>query len=361
MTEPTDNGLDPREELASLVASTRALLEQYEASGADMLVAADPAVVAAFLAGHPVAPPRTPAGPRPDAGPQPAPAQVAPRAPAAAPPAGAFAPSSPRRPPEIAAPSEHRAAPPPLSPSRDMAHRADHRPAPPEPAPPRAPVREAPPQPQLTSAAGVTGGANAEGDDRRMRLALLAEEVRPCTKCPLCESRTQTVFARGNPSAEVCFVGEGPGADEDAQGEPFVGAAGQLLDKMIVAMGYRRDDVYICNIVKCRPPQNRKPEPKEIEACLPYLRDQLALVKPKVIVALGATAVAGLTGSTEGITRLRGKWKLYKGTTPIMPTFHPAYLLRTPAAKREVWSDLQEVMKHLGKPLSRGPAARGDE
>lgn len=332
MSEPTDNGLDPREELASLVASTRALLEQYEASGADMLVAADPAVVAAFLAGHPVAPSRTPAGPRPDAGPQPAPAQVAPRAPAAAPPAGTFAPSSPRRPPEIAAP-----------------------------APPRAPVREAPPQPQLTSAAGVTGGANAEGDDRRMRLALLAEEVRPCTKCPLCESRTQTVFARGNPSAEVCFVGEGPGADEDAQGEPFVGAAGQLLDKMIVAMGYRRGDVYICNIVKCRPPQNRKPEPKEIEACLPYLRDQLALVKPKVIVALGATAVAGLTGSTEGITRLRGKWKLYKGTTPIMPTFHPAYLLRTPAAKREVWSDLQEVMKHLGKPLSRGPAARGDE
>lgn len=359
MTEPTDNGLDPREELASLVASTRALLEQYEASGADMLVAADPAVVAAFLSGHPVAPSRAAAGPQlaPPPGPQ--------RAPAAAPPPSAFAPSSPRRPSEIAAPPEHRAAPPPATPPhappREMAPRADHRPAPPEPEPRRAPAREAPPQPQLTSAAGVTGGANPEGDDRRMRLALLAEEVRPCTKCPLCESRTQTVFARGNPFAEVCFVGEGPGADEDAQGEPFVGAAGQLLDKMIVAMGYRRDDVYISNIVKCRPPQNRKPEPKEIEACLPYLRDQLALVKPKVIVALGATAALGLTGSTEGITRLRGKWKLYKGTTPIMPTFHPAYLLRTPAAKREVWSDLQEVMKHLGKPLSRGPAPRGDE
>lgn len=203
-----------------------------------------------------------------------------------------------------------------------------------------------------------------EADDRRMRLALLAEEVRPCTRCPLCESRTQTVFARGNPFAELCFVGEGPGADEDAQGEPFVGAAGQLLDKMIVAMGYRRDEVYICNVVKCRPPKNRKPEPAEMEACAPYLREQLTLVKPKVIVALGATAVTGLLGTTEGITRLRGKWKLYKGTIAVMPTFHPAYLLRNPPAKREVWSDLQEVMKHLGKPLPRGGGdarGRGDE
>lgn len=195
-----------------------------------------------------------------------------------------------------------------------------------------------------------------------MRLALLAEEVRPCTKCVLGETRTQTVFARGNPFAEVCFVGEGPGADEDAQGEPFVGRAGQLLDKMIAAMGYHRDDVYICNVVKCRPPNNRKPEPSEMEACSPYLRDQLALVKPKVIVALGATAVTGLTGSTEGITRMRGKWKLYKGTIPIMPTFHPAYLLRDPSKKRDAWHDLQEVMKHLGKGAAATAARdRGEE
>lgn len=149
-------------------------------------------------------------------------------------------------------------------------------------------------------------------------------------------------------------MGEGPGAEEDARGEPFVGKAGQLLDKMIAAMGYRRDDVYICNIVKCRPPENRKPEPVEMSACAPFFTQQLALVRPKVIVALGATAVQGLIGTSEGITRLRGKWKLYKGMTPIMPTFHPAYLLRNPPAKREVWADLQEVMRHLGK----GPPAR---
>ena len=161
--------------------------------------------------------------------------------------------------------------------------------------------------------------------------------------------RKQTVFSRGDPFAELCFIGEGPGADEDAQGAPFVGRAGQLLDKMIVAMGYGRDDVYVVNIVKCRPPENRKPEPEEMEACTPYLNQQLGLVKPKVIVALGATAVQGLVGTTEGIMRLRGKWKLYKGTIPIMPTFHPAYLLRQPAAKREVWEDLKQVMKHLGR------------
>jgi uracil-DNA glycosylase family 4 len=201
----------------------------------------------------------------------------------------------------------------------------------------------------IVQAAGPALPAGPDADDRRMRLALVNELVRPCTRCALSESRTQTVFARGSPFADVCFVGEGPGADEDAQGEPFVGKAGQLLDRMIVAMGYRRDDVYICNVVKCRPPSNRKPEPAEMDACSPYLHDQLALVKPKVIVALGATAMIGLTGTTEGISRLRGKWKLYKGTVPIMPTFHPAYLLREPTRKREVWNDLQEVMKHLGK------------
>jgi DNA polymerase len=184
---------------------------------------------------------------------------------------------------------------------------------------------------------------------------VLADTVKACTKCVLHVERAQTVFARGNGSSGLCFVGEGPGADEDAQGFPFVGAAGQLLDKMIAAMGIEREDVYVCNIVKCRPPENRKPEPDEMAACKPYLREQLEIVAPKVIVALGATAVEGLIGMSGGITRLRGQWKLYR-TIPVMPTFHPAYLLRNPAAKREVWADLQAVLKQLGRPVP--PAGR---
>jgi uracil-DNA glycosylase len=185
--------------------------------------------------------------------------------------------------------------------------------------------------------------------ERRERLTVLAEEVRGCTRCALHEARTQTVFARGNGSSGLCFVGEGPGADEDLQGFPFVGAAGQLLDKMITAMGIARDDVYVCNIVKCRPPKNRTPEPEEMSTCMPYLTEQLSLVEPQVIVALGKTAVQGLFGTAEGITRIRGRWRLYQGRIAVMPTFHPAYLLRNPAAKREVWQDLQLVLKHMGR------------
>jgi uracil-DNA glycosylase family 4 len=190
--------------------------------------------------------------------------------------------------------------------------------------------------------------------ERVARLQVMVDEVRGCVKCALHAARTQTVFARGNPRAEVCFVGEGPGADEDAQGFPFVGKAGQLLDRMIEAMGFTRDDVYVCNIVKCRPPDNRKPEPEEMAACIPYLHEQLELVDPEVIVALGATAVQGLFATSEGITRLRGRWKLYRGRVPVMPTFHPAFLLRNPAAKREVWDDLQAVLRQMG----RSPPAR---
>src|SRR5262249_19135455 len=160
------------------------------------------------------------------------------------------------------------------------------------PAPPLAPVPA--PAPVLETTAP---SADITPDERRTRLAVLAEEARTCTKCVLHEQRQQAVFARGNPFSEVCFVGEGPGADDDARGEPFVGAAGQLLDKMIAAMGYRRDDVYICNVVKCRPPNNRKPEPPEMAACMPFLTAQLELIQPKVIVALGATAVQGLIGT----------------------------------------------------------------
>jgi DNA polymerase len=194
-----------------------------------------------------------------------------------------------------------------------------------------------------------------EAGERTRRLSLLEEQVRGCTACALHAGRTQTVFARGTGSSGLCFVGEGPGAEEDAQGFPFVGAAGQLLDRMIGAMGFSRDDVYVCNIVKCRPPKNRKPEPDEMAACMPYLAEQLELLAPQVIVALGATAVQGLLGTSEGITRIRGTWKLYRGRIAVMPTFHPAYLLRTPDAKRDVWADLQEVLRHMGRPIPSRP------
>jgi DNA polymerase len=207
----------------------------------------------------------------------------------------------------------------------------------------RSPVAAAP----VAVAPAYVIPADAEG--RRARLTVLAEEARACTRCGLHRERTQAVFARGDGSAGVCFVGEGPGADEDAQGYPFVGAAGQLLDRMIVAMGLSRDEVYVCNVVKCRPPKNRKPEPDEMAACKPFLEEQLELIQPQVMVALGATAVQGLLGTSEGITRLRGKWKLYRGRIPVMPTFHPAYLLRTPGAKREVWEDLQAVLRQMGR------------
>jgi DNA polymerase len=194
-----------------------------------------------------------------------------------------------------------------------------------------------------------------EPAERERRLAVLADKVKGCTRCGLSAARTQTVFARGTGSSRLMFVGEGPGADEDAQGFPFVGKAGQLLDRMIAAMGFQRDDVYVANIVKCRPPNNRKPESEEMAACLPYLAEQIELIGPEVIVALGATAVQGLFGTGEGIMRIRGRWRLYKGRIPVMPTFHPAYLLRTPEAKREVWEDLQAVVRQMGRALpSRG-------
>ncbi|MCA9624177.1 MAG: uracil-DNA glycosylase, partial [Myxococcales bacterium] len=182
--------------------------------------------------------------------------------------------------------------------------------------------------------------------------------------CRLHESRTHTAFSRGSPDSELVLGGQRPGPEEDRQGIPFLGAAGQLLDKMIVAMGFQRDEVYVCNIVKCRPPKNRKPEPDEVEACTPYLVEQLSLIRPKAMVALGATGVQGLIGTTMGITRLRGTWKLYRGRIPLMPTFHPAYLLRQPEKKREVWADLQQVMQRLGKtppphPPRGAPRRRG--
>lgn len=169
-----------------------------------------------------------------------------------------------------------------------------------------------------------------------------------CRRCKLSQGRTQIVFGSGNPRAELVFVGEAPGAEEDRQGVPFVGAAGQLLTKMIEAMKFNRDDVYICNVAKCRPPGNRNPEPDEITACEPFLKAQLASLRPKVIVALGKFAAQSLLRDATPITRLRGQWRSYEGV-PLMPTFHPAYLLRSPQEKKLAWMDLKEVMKRLGK------------
>lgn len=195
-------------------------------------------------------------------------------------------------------------------------------------------------------------------DERVKRLDVLRDRVAGCTSCVLHETRTQTVFARGNPAAELCFVGEGPGEDEDVSGVPFVGRAGQLLDKMIAGMGLTSDEVYICNVVKCRPPNNRNPLPGEMTSCAPFITEQLELARPKVIVTLGNIPLKGLCG-VEGITKLRGTWRLYRGSIPVMPTYHPSYVLRTPTpqVKREVWSDLREVLKQLG----REPPARRSE
>jgi uracil-DNA glycosylase family 4 len=227
-------------------------------------------------------------------------------------------------------------------------------------APASAPAHASAPTPASASApahapapAPAPASAPASSADRLVRLPQLATEVASCTRCGLAATRKQTVFARGNPEAQLCFVGEAPGADEDEQGLPFVGRAGQLLDRMIGAMGLSPErDVYICNILKCRPPGNRRPEPEEMATCIPYLHEQLALVGPRAIVAMGNTAVAALLDTKLGITKLRGQWKLYKGHTLVMPTYHPSYLLRPSPqqteAKRQAWQDLQLVMKELG-------------
>ena len=165
-----------------------------------------------------------------------------------------------------------------------------------------------------------------------------------CMKCPLGHTRTKFVFGTGNPSATLMLIGEAPGADEDAQGEPFVGKAGQLLNKILEAINFRRTDVYICNILKCRPPGNRKPQAEEVDKCLPYLRKQVALVQPKLILALGLTAAENLLGTTESLGRLRGRVLRYEGI-PLMVTYHPAALLRNPNWKRPTWEDVQAVRR----------------
>ena len=190
-------------------------------------------------------------------------------------------------------------------------------------------------EPSPTTAAPPSGG-----------LAAIRADLGDCTRCRLHAGRTNLVFGVGSPESDLMFVGEGPGADEDAQGEPFVGRAGQLLTQIIKAMGYERDQVYIANVVKCRPPNNRNPEPDEIAQCQPFLMRQIDAIRPRVIVALGKFAAQTLLQTTDPITRLRGRFYTLGGVQ-VMPTFHPSYLLRTPSAKREVWEDMKKVMAVL--------------
>jgi uracil-DNA glycosylase len=174
----------------------------------------------------------------------------------------------------------------------------------------------------------------------------IRNDIGDCTRCKLCNHRTRIVFGEGNPKAHLVFVGEGPGADEDATGRPFVGRAGKLLDKIIEAMEFKRSDVYICNVVKCRPPENRAPEPDEVDACRGFLFRQLKMIRPKVIVALGAPALHCLTGTREGITKARGQWREWNGSR-LIATYHPSYLLRVPPKKRETWEDIKKVREYL--------------
>ncbi len=252
-----------------------------------------------------------------------------------------------QEPPPVAPPATP--APPPLA--RPVAKPA---PPPSEPAEPMFSLapRGEPALPAAPPALSSEAKAAAFAELRQRALA--------CLKCPrLAAARRNVVFGVGDINAQLMFIGEAPGADEDAQGEPFVGRAGELLTKIIRAMGLARESVYIGNILKCRPDTpgqtsgNRKPTPEEMQTCIPYLHEQIDLIRPKVIVALGSTAVEGLLGKTLGITKLRGQWRTYRGT-PLMPTYHPAYLLRNQsfAEKRRVWEDMLQVMERLGLPIS---------
>jgi uracil-DNA glycosylase len=196
--------------------------------------------------------------------------------------------------------------------------------------------------------------ALAPEDKRRRLVALDENEVRGCTKCRLCETRTNTVFGEGDPDAKIFFIGEGPGENEDLQGRPFVGRAGEQLDKWIAAMGLRREQVFIANIVKCRPPGNREPAPDEVATCTPYLQRQLEIVRPQVIITLGKPSAQYMLQSKLAMGKLRGQWHAWRDIK-LMPTYHPAYVLRqyTVETRRAVWDDLKKVMAELNLPLPK--------
>ncbi|UCD85370.1 MAG: uracil-DNA glycosylase [Deltaproteobacteria bacterium] len=203
------------------------------------------------------------------------------------------------------------------------------------------------PKDKLTGLLGrqqLVSPATKETEDKAASLDALRKQISKCQLCPLGSSRTNLVFGTGSPDAQLVFVGEAPGRDEDLQGKPFVGKAGQLLTRIIKAIGLEREEVYIANILKCRPPENRNPLSEEIAACEPFLIKQLEIIKPKLIVALGTFAAQTLLKTTDAISRLRGRFHLYQGIR-LMPTYHPAYLLRNPQKKRDVWEDMQIVQK----------------
>jgi uracil-DNA glycosylase family 4 len=212
----------------------------------------------------------------------------------------------------------------------------------------------------FSAGSGVVAGAlPADDASQNDLLSELQRVVSACEKCRLSKSRTQVVYGVGNPNADLMFIGEAPGRDEDIKGEPFVGRAGQLLTKIIKAMGFAREDVYIANILKCRPDMpagsfgNRAPTPAEMQTCRPYLIEQIDIIQPRALVALGAVAVEGLLGARGTMRELRGRWHSYNGM-PLMITYHPAYLLRnqSPSEKRKVWEDMMQVLERLEKPIS---------
>ncbi len=218
-----------------------------------------------------------------------------------------------------------------------------------------APVAEPPAAPAAAQAAEMF--SKYPGLEKTDTLDSLREFIGDCRRCKLWGLRKNLVFGVGDPKAELMFVGEAPGADEDARGEPFVGRAGQLLTDIIErGMGMQRAEVYICNVIKCRPPDNRNPEPDEVASCEPFLNRQIELVRPRVIVGLGTFAVQALLKVKTPISRLRGAWHDLRGIR-MMPTFHPAYLLRNPSEKRAVWNDVQMVLKELGRPIPRRTGA----
>ena len=213
---------------------------------------------------------------------------------------------------------------------------------------PRPPAAE-PPPPQDTLFGEITPKDELSLPRSDETLEDIWNDIGECMRCPLCcQGRTHVVNSEGNPKARLMFVGEAPGADEDAQGRPFVGRAGQLLNKIIEAIGMKREDVLIGNVNRCRPPQNRTPTPDEAKTCKPFLLREIAVVKPEVIVVLGNTAMKNLLDTKEGITKLRGQFQDYQGIK-VMPTFHPAYLLRDPSKKREAWADMKKVREYLNK------------
>ena len=227
-----------------------------------------------------------------------------------------------------------------------------------KPALPKSAPAVTPVIPRSTSLPVIAGPSLFESMEKVAGDSLLKtrEDLGECTRCKLHSTRHKIVFGDGNPKAELVFVGEGPGADEDAQGLPFVGRAGKLLTQMIEAMGLQRQDVYICNVVKCRPPENRQPEEDEVKSCSPFLMRQIDVIAPKVIVCLGATAAKTLLQTNRGISQFRGEWLEFRGRK-LLATYHPAYLLRNPPAKSEVWKDLQKVMAVLGLEVKKGKSA----